>query len=280
MAQLVSLGHPTPVASTPSDDGPPAGLRADGVRIGYYIERRRQFQMAVDDVTFAAARGQFVSVVGASGCGKSSFLKAVGGLVEPVSGSLTIEGRQVRGPGRDRAIVFQDAALLPWRTAVDNVSYGLYLSGVRRAAARRRATEMLALVGLAGHDDQYPHELSGGMRQRVNLARALVVDPSVLLMDEPLSALDAQTRIVMQDEVQRIWNETGKTVLFVTHDIEEAVYLSDVVVVLGGRPSTVVATVDVPIERPRAREQRRLPEFTATVDAIWERIRADVMRAV
>jgi len=223
------------------------------------------------------ARGEFVSLVGPSGCGKTTFLRIVAGLERASAGGVRIDGRAVTGPGVDRGFVFQTDNLLPWRTVLANALLGPELAG---RDARPRTLELLKLVGLAGFEHYYPRQLSGGMRQRVNLARALAVDPEILLMDEPFSALDAQTREIMQTELLRIWNEGRKTVLFVTHQIDEAVFLSDRVLVFGRRPGRVREVVRVDLPRPRDLAVKRTGEFVAYVDRIWRLIEDDVRESV
>ncbi|BCB84834.1 ABC transporter ATP-binding protein [Phytohabitans suffuscus] len=245
-------------------------LRLDRLTIEYPARDRAPAYRAVEGVSLTAAPGEFVSVVGPSGCGKTSLLHAVAGLVPAAAGTVSLGGRPIRGPGPERAVVFQHASLLPWRTVLGNVAYGLELRRVPRREARARAREMVELVGLGEAATRYPHELSGGMQQRVNLARALAPDPAVLLMDEPFAALDAQTRDAMQAELLRIWAASRTSVLFVTHHIEEAVFLSDRVVVLSPGPgATVRGRVPVPFERPRETALRRTPEFVALADHVW-----------
>jgi NitT/TauT family transport system ATP-binding protein len=222
--------------------------------------------------------GEFVSFLGASGCGKTTFLRMVDGLVPPSAGTILLNGKRITMPGPDRAFVFQEDALLPWRTVEGNVLLGLEAQGVRRENALAIAHEQIALVGLQDFRTFYPHELSGGMRQRVNLARALAIDPEVLLMDEPFASLDSQTREVMQSELLRIWNAKRKTVLFVTHQIEEAVYLSNRIVVLSSRPGQVKEIVEVGLPRPRVLSVKRTAPFAAIVEHIWGLIEKDVKR--
>src|SRR5215470_18631738 len=212
-------------------------LQARDVRVHYWRERADAPFLAVDGVTLDVHDGEFLSIVGPSGCGKTTFLNAVDGLLPISSGSLTIDGSPVAGPGRDRAMVFQQPSLLPWRTVLGNVVYGLEMQG-RTSKSQRvaRASDLIQLVGLGGFENAFPTELSGGMQQRVNLARALATDPDMLLLDEPFAALDAQTREFMQRELLRVWGETRKTALFITHDIKEAVYLADRVMVFTRRP--------------------------------------------
>ena len=207
--------------------------------------------VALSSISLTIEEGEFVCLLGPSGCGKSTLLKIVAGLIEPTGGSIRIDGRQVARPGPDRAVVFQDYALFPWMTVADNVEFGLAARGVD--AARRRATsaELLKAVGLGDFATKYPHHLSGGMKQRVSIARALAVEPVLLLMDEPFGALDAQTRYVMQQELLRIWSAYRKTVLFVTHSIDEALYLGDRVVIMTARPGRIKEDVLITQERPR-----------------------------
>jgi len=245
-----------------------------GVGIAYTASRDSKRFQAIADVSFAVEENEFVCVVGPSGCGKSSLMLAAAGLVPISSGTIKIGDARVDGPGRDRAVVFQSASLLPWRSVLENVIYGLEIMKVDKSDARRRGMDIIKLVGLEGFEGLYPHELSGGMQQRVNLARALVVDPGILLMDEPFAALDAQTREVMQAELLRIWGEMRKSVLFITHQIEEAVFLGDRVIVLSKGPGTVVSKIiDVDFERPRAETIKRTPKFIEVVDEIWNCIR-------
>ena len=219
--------------------------------------------------------GEFICVVGASGCGKTTFVRILDGLIEPTAGQVLLDGHVVTKPGPDRAFVFQQDSLLPWRTVLDNVLFGLEVLKRPRRESLERARELIALVGLTGHERHYPHELSGGMRQRVNLARALAVDPEVLLMDEPFAALDAQTRELMQRELLRIWEKKRKTVIFITHQIDEAVFLADRVLALGSRPGRIRETIAIPFERPRALGLKRRADFAEYVERVWRLIEGD-----
>lgn len=210
--------------------------------------------VAVREVSLAVERGTFVTLVGPSGCGKSSLLLSIDGLVAPSGGRILVDGKPVTGPGRDRAMVFQNFALLPWRTVTANVRFGLELQRWKADDPDERALRFVRLVGLEGFEHHYPHQLSGGMQQRVGIARALAVDPSILLLDEPFGALDAQTRELMATELLRIWEDHKKTALFVTHSIDEAILLGDVVVVMKRNPGRIVDTIHVALPRPRTLE--------------------------
>src|ERR1700730_740784 len=235
---------------------------------------------ALRDLNIDIERGGFVSLVGPSGCGKTTFLRIVAGLETASAGEVLLDGRAVRAPGGDRGFVFQNDSLLPWRTVLANAMIGPEIAGRAGEPERRRTLDLLKLVGLEGFEAYYPRQLSGGMRQRVNLARALAIDPEVLLMDEPFSALDAQTREIMQTELMRIWEQGQKTVLFVTHQIDEAVFLSDRVLVFGRRPGRLQESVEIEMPRPRALAIKRTPEFVAYVDRIWRLIEDDVRASV
>jgi NitT/TauT family transport system ATP-binding protein len=226
------------------------------------------------------ADGEFISIVGPSGCGKTTFLRIVAGLEQASAGEVQIDGAPVSGPGIDRGFVFQTDNLLPWRTVFNNALIGPEVAGTASPQARSRTLDLLKLVGLAGFEHYFPRQLSGGMRQRVNLARALAVDPKILLMDEPFAALDAQTREIMQTELTRIWEQGRKTVLFVTHQIDEAVFLSDRVLVFARRPGRLREIVNIALPRPRALGLKRTPDFVRYVDHIWSLIEEDVRQSV
>jgi NitT/TauT family transport system ATP-binding protein len=230
------------------------------------------------NVSFDVRQGEIVSLIGESGCGKTTLLRIVQGLIRLDSGSIAVDGAAVSKPGRDRGFVFQQASLLPWRTARGNVELGMELQSVSRSERVERAMNLLKLVGLDHAADQYPHQLSGGMQQRIGLARALAIDPAILLMDEPFSALDAQTREVLQMELTRIHEKTAKTTLFVTHDLDEAIYLSDRVIVLAAKPGRVKQIIDIPFVHPRPElpELRGDPRFQDIRREMWSLIRAAV----
>ena len=246
-------------------------LDIDHLTKRYYVERDGRQVLALSDVSLSVGDGDFMAIVGPSGCGKTTLLNIVAGLISYDLGSVAIDGRRIDGPGMDRAVVFQHASLLPWRTVAGNVRYGMELQQRFDAAAmRERTTHFIALVGLSGFEKHYPSELSGGMQQRVNLARALASDPVVLLMDEPFAALDAQTREHMQAELLKIWAKARKTVLFITHQINEAIYLADRVAVMSARPGRVKSVFEVPFERPRALSLKRDQRFLDIEDQIWQ----------
>jgi NitT/TauT family transport system ATP-binding protein len=231
---------------------------------------------ALSNFNLAVNKGEFVTIVGPSGCGKSTFLNMLLGLVKPGSGEMRMNGKPITGPGQERAMVFQEFGLLPWRTVQANIELGLELKGVPAAQRSARAAQLIKLVGLNGFERHYPHELSGGMKQRVGLARALATEPEVLLMDEPFAALDAQTRDLMQTELLQIWERTKKTVLFVTHSIEEAAYLSDRVIVMTARPGQTKKTLAIALPRPRDYEMRLTPQFNEIKSQIWEVLKEEL----
>jgi len=235
---------------------------------------------ALENVSFSVAPGEFISIVGASGSGKSTILRIIDGLIGASGGTVLVDGNPVTRPGTDRAVVFQADTLLPWRTILDNVGYGLRIQGKSRAEARRLARPYIDLVGLRGFELLYPHQLSGGMRQRANVARALAVNPQILLLDGPFAALDAQTREIMQTELLEIWNRDRKTVVLITHQIDEAVFLSDRVIVFSARPGRVRDIVPIGLPRPREFAVKRTQEFGVYVERIWSMIEDEVRRAM
>lgn len=226
---------------------------------------------AVGDVSFSVPQGEFVALLGPSGCGKTTVLNVVAGFIEATAGTVEVAGQPVAGPGPDRGVVFQDFALFPWLTVESNVAFGLKVRGVPKAERSDKAQEMIEMVGLGGFGAKYPHELSGGMRQRAGVARVLATEPTMMLMDEPFASIDAQTRRVLQQEVLRIWSAQQPTVLFVTHDVEEAIFMSDRIIVLSSRPSTVQADVRVTLTRPRAWS-------TVQTDPEFLRLRTELMQ--
>jgi len=239
----------------------------------YWFEREDREVLAVNDVSLEVEDGEFLAIVGPSGCGKTTLLNIVAGLLPYEEGTVSIDGKRVDGPGVDRAVVFQHSSLLPWRTIAGNVRYGMEMQ--RRfdeATMRERADHFVKMVGLNGFEKHFPNELSGGMQQRVNLARALAADPKVLLMDEPFAALDAQTREFMQSELLKIWSQDRKTVLFITHQINEAVYLADRVAVMSARPGRLKGVFKIPFGRPRTLSLKRDPKFLEIEDSIWQLI--------
>jgi NitT/TauT family transport system ATP-binding protein len=232
--------------------------------------------VALEDISFAVEEGRFVSLVGPSGCGKSTLLQILAGLISSTSGEVRVDGVAVRKPAPDKiSVMFQDATLLPWKRVSENVEFPLEIQGMKAAERRRRAAAMLALVGLANFGQRYPHELSGGMRQRVAIARGLAPDPRIILMDEPFGALDEQTRIKMGHELLDIWAKTHKTIFLITHSLTEALFLSDVVLVMSHRPGRIVGTIEAGLPRPRTYDIIGSAEFGAARNRIWQLISQD-----
>ncbi len=252
-----------------------SSIVAEHLWLEYRNERTGAVTAALQDISFSVADGEFVSIVGPSGCGKTTLLRCVARLLRATAGQVLLDGYPVTKPGPHLGFVFQSPLLLPWRTALANISYGPELAGRDRRETGEQARRLIELVGLSGFEHSYPHELSGGMQQRVNLARALALEPKALVLDEPFSSLDAQTREFMQEELQRIWLAKRMTSLFVTHQISEAVYLADRVVVLSARPGRVREEVLVPLPHPRPLSIKRTPEFRAIEDYVWSLIEAE-----
>ncbi|MHB2263756.1 ABC transporter ATP-binding protein [Aliihoeflea sp. PC F10.4] len=240
-----------------------AQIEVSNLGIDYRKPNSDEVFPAIDSVSLSIEKGEFVTIVGSSGCGKSTLLMAIAGLVNLTRGEICIDGASITGPGPDRAVVFQEASLLPWRSVKGNVRFGLEMQRWNGGDKSDRAMQMIRLVGLGRFSDYHPHQLSGGMRQRVNIARALAVDPEVLLMDEPFGALDAQTREIMGAELLRVWERDKKTALFVTHDIDEAIFLADRIVVMGRNPGHVKDVIKVDLPRPRDEAVLDSDEFQA-----------------
>lgn len=257
-----------------------AQLVVDNLRLSYQQSGAPSAQfLALKDVSLSIGRGEFVTIVGPSGCGKSTLLMLIAALLRPSAGSITLNGAPVTVPGPDRALVFQDFALLPWRTVQKNVEVGLELKRVSRSEREKVARRYLELVALQGFADRYPHQLSGGMRQRVAIARALCVDPEILLMDEPFGALDAQTRQVMGSELLRMWEDDRKTIIFVTHDLDEAIYLADRIIVMSASPGRIIREIPVRLSRPRDLDIRNTLEFLEYRRMIWDLLEEEVRTA-
>jgi len=243
-----------------------------------YRPARGRPVLALDGVSLSVRDREFLALLGPSGCGKSTLLYLVGGFLPVEEGSIAVESRPVAGPGPDRGIVFQHFALFPWKTVVQNVLYGLEKQGLPRDERLRRAQEHIDVVGLSGFEYSYPSQLSGGMKQRAAIARTLAIDPRVLLMDEPFGALDAQTRSLMQAELLRIWQRSRKTVIFVTHDVQEAVFLAERIAVMSARPGHIKEIVEARFDRDNP-ELSRTPEFLEMVDHVWNLVRAEAIKA-
>jgi len=264
-------------------------LRLTGVSKTFVQPSTGQQTLAVSDVSLDVESGEFICIVGPSGCGKSTVLNMIAGLEQPTSGQITKDGVAISGPGADRGVMFQDYALMPWQTVQDNVGFGLRHGtpgqGFTAAEREARIRHFIELVGLDGSEKKYPHQLSGGMRQRVALARLLANGPDVLLMDEPLGALDAQTRLILQMELLQIWGQTAprserKTAVFITHDIEEAVFLADRVVVMSSHPGRVRAVIPIDLPRERNDAVRAGSDFGHLAEQIWGLIRDEAYRAI
>jgi len=234
---------------------------------------------ALNGVSLSVAQGDFVSVIGPSGCGKSTLLRIVDGLIKPDQGRVLVDGQVVDRPGPDRAMVFQYFGLYPWRSVLRNVEFGLELKGIPPRQRREIALTNIAQVGLRGFEHHFPHELSGGMRQRVGFARALSLNPEIILMDEPFSSVDEQTRELLQEQLLELWRETRKTVLFVTHSIDEAVYMANRVVVMAARPGRIVEDIKVDLPRPRTSSVRTLPRFGEIRSHAWELLKHGMREA-
>ena len=247
-----------------ADESLPPRLKLEGVTKTFVDPDGSEFT-AVKDVDFqvpdVAGRGEFRAFLGPSGCGKSTLLNLIAGLEMPTEGTIEVAGNAVEGPGPERGMVFQNYSSMPWMNVFDNVAYGMRLQGVSKSRRRKRAQKLIERVGLEGHEAKYPQELSGGMRQRVAIARTLAVEPKIILMDEPFGALDVHRRFDMQNFVLEIWKRQEATILFVTHDVAEAVYLADEVLVLSSSPGSVVETVEIDLDRPRSRETKRTDKF-------------------
>ncbi len=256
-----------------------AKLRIDNVALRF-VRKGGNPVTALENISLEVEEEEFSVIVGPSGCGKTSLLRLVAGLIEPSEGSIHLDGIAVTRPGKDRGMVFQSYTLFPWLRVAENVEFGLKIGGVAPEERRRIAQHFISEVGLEGFERAYPKELSGGMMQRVALARALANDPEILLMDEPFSALDAQNKLLLQEELLRIWDEQKKTVVFITHSVDEAVFLGDRIMVMTAQPGRVKSFVRVPLDRPRNLiELQKAPEFGELVHRIWSGLRDEVQRA-
>jgi NitT/TauT family transport system ATP-binding protein len=254
-----------------------AQIVVEGLRHMYRPPRGRPV-LALEDVSLEVREREFLALLGPSGCGKSTLLYLIGGFLPVEGGRIAVEGRAVAGPGPDRGIVFQHFALFPWKTVRGNILYGLERQGMARAEREKRAQQFIDLVGLTGFEDSFPSQLSGGMKQRTAIARTLAFDPKILLMDEPFGALDAQTRHLMQSELLGIWQRTPKTVIFVTHDVQEAVYLADRVAVMSARPGRIKSLVDTRLDK-NDKNIFRAKHFVDKVDELWTLVRDEAIKA-
>lgn len=280
--------HPSRTAKTdaktpakPANTGKPV-IVAEGLTVGYKLFRERKKLTALKDISLTVNRGEFVVLVGPSGCGKTTFINAISGLVEPWEGTIEVNGAPVTGPGPDRAMVFQDYALMPWRTVESNIRLPFELQdlGISQEEKDERVRRYIELVDLKGFEKSFPYELSGGMKQRVGIARALVSEPDILLADEPFAAIDAMTREAMQSELERFVAATHQTVVFITHSIDEAVTLADRVVVISYRPGRIKEIVDVNLPRPRFNyDIKMLPEYGELRDHIWRLVKDEALQS-
>jgi NitT/TauT family transport system ATP-binding protein len=264
-------------AAPGAESAVPPKISIDSVTIAYRDQETGRDFVAVDNLSLDIRADEFLCIVGPSGCGKSTLISAIAGFLHPSGGRITMHGKTIDGPGADRGVVFQEYALLPWKRVIDNVALGLELRGIGKAERHATATRFLELTGLAEAARKFPHELSGGMKQRAAVARTLANSPEVMLMDEPFAAVDAQTRMTLQEELIRIWAQSQVTVVFVTHSVEEAVFLSDRIVVLAANPGRISAILDNPIERSR-RSWATLgstPEFINLRDTVMQYVRGD-----
>lgn len=280
-------GPSTPTAhsqgsyASPNDDLKHAEplLEARGVGKSFLKKQGKIIQEthALSDVNLSVRQGELCVIIGPSGCGKSTLLRLLHGLIEPSAGRIQLRGNKVEKPGPQIGMVFQQPALMKWRTALANVEFGLECLQLKTSERRERALRYIETVGLSGFERYYPHELSGGMQQRIGLARALAIEPELIFMDEPFGALDAQTRLLLQEEFQRIWMMEKRTAILVTHDMEEAVYLGDRVLCMSPRPGRIVEVIDVPLERPRRPEVRNEASFAAVKAELWRVLRASIL---
>lgn len=253
-------------------------IEVDHLQVNF--EAQGQLVRAVDDVSMHVQPGEFVSIIGPSGCGKSTLMNVVAGFLKASSGQTTVDHQSIKGPGADRGVVFQQYSLFPWMTVRKNVEFGLKMKGVGRTARVTTARTLLSMAGLLAFENHYPDQLSGGMKQRVGIVRALATSPQVLLMDEPFGALDAQTRVVMQEILTNMWQRLRISVLFITHDIDEAVFLSDRVYVMTARPGRIKAEIAVPLPRPRTPAMTSSTEFLRIVQQIKQLIREESLSAM
>jgi NitT/TauT family transport system ATP-binding protein len=263
-------GDAMQMAQEPTQTSRAPAVEATDVTVAYERTREKDTLVALEHFSLAVADREFVAIVGPSGCGKSTFLNVVAGLTFPSKGSVSVFGEPVTGPGPDRAVVFQDYALMPWRTVEANVRFGLEMQRRVDNSTADNVAHFIHMVGLDGFERAYPRELSGGMRQRVGLARALVTEPRLLLMDEPFAAVDAMTREIMQDELSRIVAKTGQATVFITHSVDEAITLGDRIAVVTKRPGRIKEIIPVEMPRPRGRESRHVPEFQTLRDRVWD----------
>lgn len=254
-----------------------AKIELDEISVEFPPKRGTRPVPVVEEISLAIGAGEFVSLMGPSGCGKTTLLRVIAGLLPPTTGRVLIDGHEVSGPSPDRTVIFQDYGLFDWKTVRENVEFGLKARGIPALQRRRKAQNFIDLVHLERAEDKYPSELSGGMKQRAAIARALAVEPECILMDEPFAAIDSQTRRLLQEEVMEIWSETGRTIFLVTHSVEEAVFLSDRIFVLSESPAHITLSVDVELARPRSPDLRFETRFREIAEEIWHHLRPTVV---
>jgi len=288
MTAVGHTGHSRNAADPRADRGSAAGGESPGDGTRDYVELRgvgktfthgRQSRQILDDVTFSVREGEFCAIVGASGCGKSSILRVIDGLLEPDTGSVRVDGQDITGPNSQIGLVFQQFNLLPWKTVQENIMFGLESLKLSKAVKRERCQHWMSVVGLEEWSGHYPHQLSGGMQQRVSLARTMAREPSLVLMDEPFGALDALTRRFLQQEVVRLWQEGKRTGILVTHDIEEGLLLADRIFVMSANPGRIAAVVDVPFKHPRDEALQATAEFAQMKEHIWHLLTAEISKS-
>ncbi|MFK8183044.1 MAG: ABC transporter ATP-binding protein [Phormidesmis sp.] len=270
--------HPSKTSLKPLEDPIKGAVNVEGISMSFH-QKERSHQV-LDSVNFQIKPGEFVCLLGPSGCGKSTLLNIIAGFIKPTTGYITVDQQPVNRPGADRGFVFQQYSLLPWKTIFQNVELGLKIKGMPKAERKDMVGEYLNLVGLGSHGNAYPAQLSGGMKQRASIIRALVNSPSVLLMDEPFAALDAQTRHMMQELLLNIWQTLKTTIVFVTHDIEEAVFLGDRIFVMGVQPGRIKSTIPIELKRPRHVDDMLTPEFTQLNRQVFNLIREETLKTM
>jgi len=256
-----------------------AKIEATDIQMAFSENGQPDAVRVLESVSFSVPTGSFTAVLGPSGCGKTTLIRIIAGLLTPTHGEVKVDGQRITGPSPERTVIFQDYGLFEWKTAFENVEFGLKAKGMPKSQRRQTVLEYLDMVHLRGAEDKYPNELSGGMKQRAAIARALAVDPACILMDEPFAALDSQTRLLLQEEILEIWEQTRKTILLITHDVEEAVFLSNRILVMSSQPARIILDMPVDLPRPRLPDLRSKAVFRDLVDRLWQTLRTQVGNA-